>query len=58
MAYVIYKAITNAYNKNGLSAGQQKYRNYFIKKDRYEEFREDVDFMLISDGLEDCIVEA
>lgn len=58
MAYTIYRAISTAYKKNGLAAAQQKYRNYFIKKDIYDEWQETVDMMLIADGLEGCIVEA
>lgn len=58
MAYTIFRAISTAYKKNGLAAAQQKYRNYFIKKDIYDDYQESVDLMLIGDGLEDCIVEA
>lgn len=36
--------------------GQAKYRAYFIKTKLYENYREDVEVILRTDGYEDCIV--
>lgn len=42
--------------KKSIEAGQAKYRAYFIKTDLYEDFREDVDTILRTDGYEEVIV--
>jgi hypothetical protein len=36
--------------------GQAKYRAYFVKTKLYENYREDVEVILRTDGYEDCIV--
>ena len=44
--------------KKSLEEGQAKYRAYFIKTSLYEDFREDVETILRTDGMDDCIVQA
>ena len=41
-----------------LSAGQLKYRAYFVNTSLYLRYKPDVDAILIQDGYEDCIVSA
>lgn len=44
--------------KKSLEDGQAKYRAYFIKTSLYEDFRGDVETILRTDGMDDCIVQA
>ena len=39
-----------------LKAGQDKYRDYFVRTKLYEKWRNDVETILITDGYEECIV--
>lgn len=55
MVEFIKKQIEKAAKKS-IESGQDKYRAYFIKTRIYEEFRLDVEALLISEGYEDCIV--
>lgn len=43
--------------KKSITAGQEKYKAYFIKTKIYEDWRADVDSILTVEGYEDCIVE-
>ena len=52
----IAKQIMKAKDKNGVAAGQAKYRAYFVKISLYEEYRKETDAILIGEGYEDCIV--
>lgn len=42
--------------KKSISAGRAKYEAYFVKQDTYEDYREDVNGILLVDGYEDVIV--
>ena len=56
MTPFIAKQIEKA-GKKSVEEGRKKYIAYFVKTDMYEDFREDVDTILRTDGFEDCIVE-
>ena len=55
MSTFIARMIMTQADKN-LEAGQDKYRAYFVKVKIYEQWRTDVESILITDGYEDCIV--
>lgn len=43
--------------KKSLTAGQKKYRAYFVNTSLYKNWKDDVDVILITDGYEDVIVK-
>lgn len=43
--------------KKSIELGQNKYKAYFVKTKIYEDWRAEVDSILIVEGYEDCIVE-
>lgn len=42
--------------KEGLAAGQAKYRAYFVNTKLWAKYKADVDAILTIDGCADCIV--
>ena len=58
MAAYISTTVMRHKDKRGTASGQATYRTYFGRKDgKYNEYKNDVDAILISEGYEDCIVE-
>lgn len=58
MSLFIASRIKGAYKKGGLEEAQNKYRIYFVKTNLYLDEKPEVDTILATDGLEDCIVKA
>lgn len=56
MAPFIARQIEKAAKKS-IEEGKTKYIAYFVKTALYEDFRDDVDTILRTDGYEACIVE-
>lgn len=59
MVEFIALAIMKTKDKDGLEAGKNKYKAYFIKKNAarlYGKYRDDVDTILELEGYSDCIV--
>lgn len=56
MSEYIANKIAEAKRKDGVLAGQKRYRNYFIRTSMYQFYKADVDVILTADGHEDCIV--
>ena len=56
MVEFIARRIEEAKEQGGATAGQAKYKAYFVKTSIYRKYRDDVDTILETDGNEDCIV--
>jgi hypothetical protein len=57
MVPFIASMIMTARDDYGLEAGQAKYRLYFVTNTtRFGKYQNDVNFILINDGYENCIV--
>ena len=57
MAQTIASVIESTKDESGLVAAQAKYRQYFIKLDKYfGKFQAECDSILELDGYADCIV--
>lgn len=50
------KRIMKACDEDGVVAGQEKYKAFFVKTKFYANYREDCNIILYSEGYEDCIV--
>lgn len=50
------KRIMKAYDEEGVIAGQEKYKAFFVKTKFYAAYREDCDTILYSEGYEECII--
>lgn len=50
--------IKQAYDADGLEAGQARYRALFISTKIYSRYKADADTILSTDGYGDCIVNA
>lgn len=57
MAHIIAKNIRKHYY-NSPAEGQAYYRKYFIRTHLYNAYKADVDSLLTSWGIADCIVES
>lgn len=59
MVPFIASMIMTARDDYGLEAGKAKYRLYFITNSvKFGKYQADVDFILINDGYDNCIVTA